>query len=150
MAVTYDPRVYELAELFLSDEPNLATQANARELATWIQTAIEDWIETRLRDWRSPVVGEPSQMTKTETLNGLSGRARQMVESRDMEIKGLRFQLERANRIIGWMMPYIGTMCPPSNGLYDLNIHCCENKVPEPGDSAPLAHGQAVSERDKG
>ena len=89
-------------------------------------------------------------MTKTETLNGLSGRARQMVESRGMEIKGLRFQLERANRIIGWMMPYIGTMCPPSNGLYDLNIHCCENKVPEPGDSAPLAHGQAVSERDKG
>ena len=46
MAAT-DPRVHELAELFLSDEPNLATQANARELATWIQTAIEDWIETK-------------------------------------------------------------------------------------------------------
>ena len=30
-------------------------------------------------------------------------------------------QLDRANRIIGWMMPYIGTMCPPPDGLYDLN-----------------------------
>ena len=43
-------------------------------------------------------------------------------------------QLDRANRIIGWMMPYIGTMCPPPDGLYDLNIHCCENRIPEPGD----------------
>ena len=51
-----------------------------------------------------------------------------------LERDRLRFQLERANRIIGWMMPYIGTMCPPSTGLYDLNIHCCENRVPEPGD----------------
>lgn len=43
-------------------------------------------------------------------------------------------QLARANRIIGWMLPYIGSMCPPDNGLYDLNIHCCENIIPEPGD----------------
>lgn len=46
----------------------------------------------------------------------------------------LEMQLLRANRIIGWMMPYIGTMCPPPSGLHDLNIHCCENDVPEPGD----------------
>jgi hypothetical protein len=46
----------------------------------------------------------------------------------------LERQLERANRIIGWMAPYIGTMCTPSNGLYDLNMHCCENRVPMPGD----------------
>lgn len=50
--------------------------------------------------------------------------------------ENLKAQLERANRIIGWMMPYIGSMCPPDNGLYELNIHCCENKVPEPGDEA--------------
>lgn len=46
----------------------------------------------------------------------------------------LRRQLERANRIIGWMMPYIGKMCPPDNGLFELNLHCCENRVPMPGD----------------
>ena len=44
----------------------------------------------------------------------------------------LRFQLSRANRIIGWMMPYTGRMCPPANGLFDLNEHCFENKIPEP------------------
>lgn len=38
--------------------------------------------------------------------------------------KRLEFQLERANRIIGWMVPYIGKMCPPENGLFDLNKHC--------------------------
>lgn len=42
-------------------------------------------------------------------------------------------QLNRANRIIGWMMPYIGNMCPPENGLFELNEHCFENKVPNPG-----------------
>jgi hypothetical protein len=42
-------------------------------------------------------------------------------------------QLERANRIIGWMMPYIGNMCPPDRGLFDLNEHCCDNKIPEYG-----------------
>lgn len=43
-------------------------------------------------------------------------------------------QLKRANRIIGWMMQYVGRMCPPQDGLYDLNIHCCENHIPQPGD----------------
>lgn len=50
-------------------------------------------------------------------------------------------QLKRANRIIGWMMPYIGTMCPPPNGLYDLNLHYIENDIPDPPEttkSAPL------------
>jgi hypothetical protein len=55
-------------------------------------------------------------------------------EAQPSRVKKLAAQLERANRIIGWMMPYVGRMCPPSNGLYDLNIHCCENKIPEPGD----------------
>jgi hypothetical protein len=44
--------------------------------------------------------------------------------------------LERANRIIGWMMPYVGRMCPPPDGLYELNLHCCENHVPMPGEEA--------------
>ena len=43
-------------------------------------------------------------------------------------------QLIRANKIIGWMMPYIGNMCPPSNGLFDLNEHCCDNNAPDMGE----------------
>jgi hypothetical protein len=34
-----------------------------------------------------------------------------------------RNALERADRIIEWMMPYIGRMCPPDNGIFDLNQH---------------------------
>lgn len=45
------------------------------------------------------------------------------------ELERLQFQLDRANRLIGWMMPYIGSMCPPTNGLADLNEHCCDNRV---------------------
>ncbi len=45
------------------------------------------------------------------------------------EIEQLRAQLERANRLVEWMMPYIGSMCPPPNGLFDLNEHCCDNKI---------------------
>lgn len=56
-------------------------------------------------------------------------------EAKPSRVKALEAQLERANRIIGWMTPYVGTMCPPPNGLSDLNLHCCENKVPEPDSS---------------
>jgi len=34
-----------------------------------------------------------------------------------------RNALERADKIIEWMMPYIGRMCPPDNGIFDLNEH---------------------------
>lgn len=34
-----------------------------------------------------------------------------------------RNALERADKIIEWMMPYIGSMCPPDNGIFDLNQH---------------------------
>jgi hypothetical protein len=44
----------------------------------------------------------------------------------------LERQLERANGIIGWMMPYIGAMAPPDGALGDLNDHCMENRVPMP------------------
>lgn len=49
------------------------------------------------------------------------------------DVDYLMSQLERANSIIGWMMPHIGVMCPPVEGLYDLNQHCFENRVPDPG-----------------
>jgi hypothetical protein len=39
---TYDPGCFELAELFLADEPALRDRVG--ELAAHIQMAIEDWI----------------------------------------------------------------------------------------------------------
>jgi transcriptional regulator len=47
MVKSYNVRVHELAELFLSDEKDLATQHNAHELALAIQETIEDWIEEK-------------------------------------------------------------------------------------------------------
>lgn len=31
--------------------------------------------------------------------------------------------LVRASEIVDWMMEHIGRMCPPRDGLYDLNEH---------------------------
>ena len=59
-----------------------------------------------------------------------------VLDAAKQELADMRSQLGRANKIIGWMMPYIGRMCPPSGGLADLNEHCCENVVPEPGQDA--------------
>lgn len=67
-------------------------------------------------------------------------------------------QLERANRIIGWMMEYVGSMCPPPDGLFELNEHCCDNMVRPPGPEtkrAPLnqrripAGGKRLRRRDE-
>lgn len=54
------------------------------------------------------------------------------VVKRYNEHEFLKVNLRRANRIIGWMMPYIGTMCPPEAGMFDLGQHCFFNDVPEP------------------
>jgi hypothetical protein len=40
--MSVDPKVYELAALFLSDEPDLNTEATRTTLADAIQQAIED------------------------------------------------------------------------------------------------------------
>jgi hypothetical protein len=40
----YDPRCYDLAEVFLADEPALQTEHKKSALAQTIQEAIEDWI----------------------------------------------------------------------------------------------------------
>lgn len=42
--MSFDPRCYELAELFLSDEPAINTSEKRDELAQIIQDAIEDFI----------------------------------------------------------------------------------------------------------
>lgn len=41
---TYDPKCLELAKAFLSDEPDLNTDANAHALALEIQQCVEDEI----------------------------------------------------------------------------------------------------------
>lgn len=41
----YDSRCYDLAAVFLSEEPEKNTEANRDELAQHIQTEIEGWIE---------------------------------------------------------------------------------------------------------
>jgi len=41
---TFDPRCYDLAELFLEDEHMLGTEDNINELAADIQRCIEDFI----------------------------------------------------------------------------------------------------------
>ena len=41
---TYDQKCYDLAALFLGDEPELHTKENMEELAYLIQQAIEDYI----------------------------------------------------------------------------------------------------------
>jgi hypothetical protein len=59
---TYDPRCYDLAALFLGDEPKLHTGEHMDELAHLIQQCIEDYI-AYMRDgtdrWGkyTPIVG---------------------------------------------------------------------------------------------
>lgn len=51
----YDSRCYDLAAMFLSDEPEKNTEANRDELAQHIQTEIEGWIEHTLKPEASSV-----------------------------------------------------------------------------------------------
>jgi Mn-dependent DtxR family transcriptional regulator len=46
----YDRKCYELAEHFLSDEPEIDSEENRAELAQAIQTEIEDKIAELLTD----------------------------------------------------------------------------------------------------
>ncbi len=47
---SYDPRCFDLAALFLGDEPALHTGANMDELAHLIQQTIEDYISSARAD----------------------------------------------------------------------------------------------------
>ena len=46
--MSFDPACFDLAQIFLEDEPRL--RARVKELAQAIQDAIEDWIETNRDD----------------------------------------------------------------------------------------------------
>lgn len=46
-----------------------------------------------------------------------------VIEAAQAREKTLRDALERANRIVCWMAPHIGRMCPPPDGISELNEH---------------------------
>lgn len=47
--MAYDPQCYDLADTFLSDEPELKSHENVDQLAQRIQDAIEQFIEEKKR-----------------------------------------------------------------------------------------------------
>lgn len=75
---------------------------------------------------------DPTKPPDRSIKTGDNMSVEQVEARRCQEVARLQAQLDRANRIIGWMMPYIGNMAPPDGGLGDLNDHFMENKVPEP------------------
>lgn len=62
-------------------------------------------------------------------MTGSDAQVRNVMTMAIKDIARLSAQLQRANRLIGWMMPHIGSMCPPQNGLADLNEHCFDNVI---------------------
>mgnify|MGYP001559600414 CR=1 FL=1 len=56
-AKTYDPKCYDLAELFLEDEDNLNTEVRRIALAKTIQTAIEDFLTYERNNYEPPQHG---------------------------------------------------------------------------------------------
>ena len=53
-AKTYDSKSYDLAEIFLEDEPHLNTEGRRDELAKLIQTTIEDFIKHEQSNYEPP------------------------------------------------------------------------------------------------
>ncbi len=53
-AKTYDQRCYDLAELFLEDQPQLNTERRRDELAALIQSTIEGWINCEDSNYEPP------------------------------------------------------------------------------------------------
>lgn len=53
-AKTYDEKCYDLASVFLEDEPELFTMHHNHLLACAIQTAIEEYIEDAKRAYEPP------------------------------------------------------------------------------------------------
>jgi len=48
--MSYDPRCFDLAEMFLSDNPTINTGNRKQELAQHIQDEIESWIAQWLEE----------------------------------------------------------------------------------------------------
>lgn len=54
MPKSFDEKCYELALMFLEDEPHLNTDKNADALACAIQECIEDWIRQAKDNYEPP------------------------------------------------------------------------------------------------
>lgn len=75
--VSYDSKCYELAEHFLSDTPELATERAKKELAQHIQDEIEGWLRYEASP-KKPVSSRPecifrycptAELCETECIN---------------------------------------------------------------------------------
>jgi hypothetical protein len=55
---TYDSKCWDLAEVFLSDEPHLSTTDRIEALAVIIQEAIEDFITTEQSNYEPRETGD--------------------------------------------------------------------------------------------
>lgn len=52
--MSYDQKCYDLAAIFLGDEPHLHTEGRVEELAQLIQTTIEDYITDERANYEPP------------------------------------------------------------------------------------------------
>lgn len=52
--MAFDPKCYDLASIFLGDEPHLLTEKRCSALAQIIQTAIEDFIREENDNYEPP------------------------------------------------------------------------------------------------
>ena len=52
--MTFDTKCYDLASVFLEDEPHLFTDKRCRELAQEIQRTIESYIESEKANYEPP------------------------------------------------------------------------------------------------
>jgi hypothetical protein len=55
---TYDPKCYDLAGLFLGDEPALHTTDRIEALAAHIQSEIEEWIASEMANYEPRESGD--------------------------------------------------------------------------------------------
>lgn len=56
--MSHDSKCYDLAAVFLSDEPALDTTKRCDELADLIQQTIEDWIAYERANYEPPETGD--------------------------------------------------------------------------------------------
>ena len=54
--MTYDGKCWDLASDFLEDHPHIDTTENAIELASLIQSTIDEWIKDKLDNYDGPDV----------------------------------------------------------------------------------------------
>lgn len=89
-----------------------------------------------------------ARVSPAAALGGSKAQGENVLKMAIEDIARLSAQLNRANRIIAWMCPYIGSMCPPQNGLFEFNEHCFDNLI-RPNDSNETK-GPSIRQHDAG